>query len=136
MRQTLTGGCLCGAIRFECGGEFGPASYCHCEDCRRCTGSAFNVGLRVEAAQFRIVGKPRGFTTAGESGNRLTRHFCQDCGSPIYTASPAHPNFFYVKAGSLDDPSLVRPAYQSWTKSMVPWALIDAELPAFSKGRS
>ena len=60
--------------------------------------------MRVRAAEFHIVqGSPRGFTKSGHSGNPLTRYFCPDCGSPLYTASPRHPEFFYIKAGSLDD---------------------------------
>jgi hypothetical protein len=51
----VTGGCLCGAVRYEYDGELGPANYCHCADCRKCTGSAFNIGVRVAVRQFRIV---------------------------------------------------------------------------------
>jgi hypothetical protein len=135
MSPNRTGGCLCGAVRYEYAGAPGPAAYCHCEDCRKCTGSAFNVSMRVEAASFRIVaGRPRGFTKSADSGNRLTRHFCQDCGSPLYTSSPVHPEFVYVKAESLDDPSFVHPDHQSWTKSRVPWAVIDPDLPALAEG--
>jgi len=64
----ITGGCLCGAIRYEYDGEPGPANYCHCADCRRCTGSAF------EARLFSVVrGNPSGFTKTGDSGNALLR---------------------------------------------------------------
>ncbi len=135
MPSTLTGGCLCGAVRYEYDGEVGPANYCHCADCRRCTGSAFNIGVRVAAARLRIVrGRPRGFTKAGDSGHRLTRHFCAACGSPLFTSSPRHPDFYFLKAGCLDDPTVVRATHQSWTGSRVSWAAIDPELPGFAKG--
>jgi hypothetical protein len=115
----------------------GPANYCHCADCRRCTGSAFNVGVRLEAAHFRIAGNDvRSFTKRGDSGNELTRHFCGDCGSPLYTSSSRHPEHVYVKAGTLDDPSLVEPQAQIWTASAVAWGRIDETLPRFTKGRS
>jgi hypothetical protein len=69
----ITGGCLCGAIRYEYDGEPGAANYCHCADCRRCTGSAFNIGVRIEARLFSVVrGNPNGFTKTGDSGNALT----------------------------------------------------------------
>jgi hypothetical protein len=133
--MSVTGGCLCGAVRYEYTGEIGPASYCHCSDCRHITGSAFNVGVKMESAVFRIVkGKAKGFMKCGESGNELTRYFCPDCGSPLYTSSPTHPEFVFVKAGSLDDPALVKPAHQSWTISRVPWAVIPAGLQAYPKG--
>ena len=66
---TIHGRCLCGHVNYEYTGSVGPANYCHCEDCRRCTGSAFNIGVRFDLGEFRIVsGSPKGFTTQGESG--------------------------------------------------------------------
>src|SRR5262249_43919479 len=111
-------------------------NYCHCEDCRRCTGSAFNIGVRVEARQFRVAkGSPRAFTKTGESGNSLTRHFCPECGSPLYTTSPVHPDILYLKAGCIDEPSIVHPIHQIWMNSKVAWATIGSDLPGFPKGR-
>jgi len=91
MSEEMAGGCLCGGVRYAYTGEVGPAAYCHCADCRRCTGSAFNISVRLEACGFTITaGTPKGFTKAGDSGQELTRHFCPDCGSPIFTSSAAH----------------------------------------------
>ena len=132
----VVGGCLCRAVRYAYRGEVGPAAYCHCEDCRRCTGSAFNVGVRLDAKRFRLLrGAPRAFAKTAGSGNKISRHFCGDCGSPIFTSSPRHPDHVYVKAGTLDDPMIVRPAYQSWAASSVAWAAIPADLPAYDQGR-
>jgi hypothetical protein len=137
MSPVMTGGCLCGGVRYEYSGEVGRAAYCHCSDCRKCTGSAFNISVRIQADRFRIVsGVPSGFTKTADSGNELTRHFCPACGSPIYTSSPRHPDALYVKAGSLDDPALVRPHHQSWMRSKVQWAAIDPDLPGYPEGRS
>jgi hypothetical protein len=83
-----------------------------------------------------VNGSPRSFTKRGGSGIDLSRYFCPECGSPIYTSSPRHPDFIYIKAGSLDDPTLVTPAYQIWTNSRVPWATIDEGLPGYPEGRS
>ena len=131
----VRGRCLCGHVVYEYDGVVGPASYCHCEDCRRCTGSAFNVGVRFEWAALRIVrGTVKGFTKRADSGTELTRHFCPECGSPIYTASPKHPDHVYVKAGTLDDPTLVAPTRQAWVASVVSWSRIAPELPASAKG--
>src|SRR2546423_9427614 len=115
MSAHVIGGCLCGAIRYECTGPLGPAGYCHCADCRKCTGSAFNLTVRVEASQFRLTqGRVQGFTRIGESGNALTRFFCPDCGSPLYGSAPRHPDWVWVTAGSFDDPAVVRPTHQIW----------------------
>ena len=125
MARTITGRCLCGRVTYEYDGSIGPANYCHCEDCRRCTGSAFNIGVRLSLDGFRITsGDPKGFTKRGDSGRELTRHFCPDCGSPLFTSAPKHPNDVYVKAGTLDDPSTVEPTHQNWMVSVVPWSQI------------
>jgi hypothetical protein len=135
MSETHTGGCLRGGVRFETTAKPGPGGYCHCADCRRVTGSAFNVSVAVKLADFRITkGKPKGFAKTADSGNELTRWFCGDCGSPLYTASPAHPDTIYVKAGALDDPSLVAPGHQSWTQSRVGWSVIPPEIEAHARG--
>jgi hypothetical protein len=67
LTEPVTGGCLCGSIRYRYEGEIGPANYCHCGDCRRCTGSAFNIGVRVAARGFRLVdGNPKAFNKTGD----------------------------------------------------------------------
>ena len=135
MVTRIHGRCLCGHVMYEYSGSVGPANYCHCEDCRRCTGSAFNIGVRFNLAEFHITaGGPKGFTKRGESGSELTRHFCPECGSPIFTSSPKHPDYVYVKAGTLDDPTVVRPTHQSWVASAVSWSQIDRAIASFAKG--
>jgi len=135
MGDTHCGGCLCGGVRFEVTAEPGGAAICHCTDCRRITGSAFNISLPVTLADFRITaGAPKAYATIADSGNALTRYFCPDCGSPLYTASPVHPDTVYVKAGAFDEPDLVKPHHQSWMRSRVPWADIPADLASHSRG--
>jgi hypothetical protein len=112
------GGCLCGQVRYRCD-EVGPLSYCHCSDCRKATGSAFNVGARVSIAGFHVQGPTAAFTKTGDSGRELTRHFCPQCGSPIWTSSPFHPDLVFVKAGTFDDPDLPAATHESWVGSRV-----------------
>ena len=136
MTAKFTGGCLCGFVRYECSEHPQSANYCHCPDCRHTTGSAFNIGVRVAAEALHLVsGQVKSFTKVADSGNKITREFCPECGSPLFTRSPAHPENIYIKAGSLDDPSLVKPAYQIWTDMAVPWGRIDPVLQSYPKGR-
>jgi len=124
-------------VRWEYDGEIGAATICHCEDCRRMGGSAFNVSARMQADRFRIVqGTLGSFTKRAESGNEITRHFCTDCGSPIHGDSPSRPGRIFVRGGTFDDPDLVRPSDQFWTVSAVDWAHIPPDLPAFEKDRT
>lgn len=132
MSEELHGSCLCGEVRFSYEGPIGKAAYCHCSDCRRTTGSAFNISVGLDAGRFRLAGiAPSTFTKTADSGNPLTRHFCPKCGSPVYTSFPAHPEKIYLKAGLINDASMVMPSHQSWLRSAVSWAFIDANLESF-----
>ena len=136
MKEAITGGCLCGAVRFVYSGEPGPGVYCHCSDCRKSSGSAFHVGVPFEAKSFEVVaGAPKSFTKRADSGNEITRYFCSDCGSPLYNSIPTRPEVVFVKAGVLDDPKLVKPTSQIWTGSSVAWSTIETGLVSHEKGR-
>lgn len=137
MITTLTGGCLCGEVRYTYEGELGSAGYCHCADCRRVSGSAFGVSLSVSSAGFRVVtGDPKAFTKDGDSGRPVTRYFCPNCGSPLFTQPPLHPDRLFIKAGSLDDPSVVQPSRQAWVRSRVAWSEIDPTIASYETSRT
>jgi len=135
MSGELTAKCLCGSVQISCGKPVGAGGYCYCEDCRKFTGSAFSVNIPFEANKFFIVtGELGSFTKVADSGNEMTRYFCRNCGSPLFGTSPQHPGRVYVRAGIIDQPSLIRPGSQSWCESKVEWAVIDRNLPSFAKG--
>ena len=137
MPKEVTASCLCGAVKMVCGNPTGTGSYCHCEDCRKSTGSAFSVAIPFQADQFRLLrGKVGSFTKQAESGNELTRNFCLECGTPVFGTSPQHPGLVYVKAVSLNDQSLGQPTHQSWCQSKVTWSEIDEDIPSHPKGRT
>lgn len=137
MTAAITASCLCGAVRISCGEPVGPGGYCHCQDCRKATGSAFSVNIPFDAGTFRVLsGEIGSFTKTADSGNELTRHFCRECGSPLYGTSPQHPNRVYVRAGIIDQPNVIHPASESWCQSKVGWSVIDESLPSFARGRT
>jgi len=135
METILRGGCLCGAVRYECSGDTEAASYCHCDDCKKATGGPYTVGVLVEAAKLRIIcGRVKGYTTTADSGRKITREFCPSCGSPLFTRAEKCPNLVFLKAGCLDEPELIKPSCQTWTKRAVGWAYIDEKLPCYPEG--
>ena len=137
MAKILSGGCLCGAVRYEYDGQPGKSSYCHCDDCKRATGGPYTVGVLSKADKLRIVsGNVKGYTTRADSGRKITRQFCPECGSPLFTRAEVCPDLVFIKAGSLDEPELIEPSYQTWTEREVPWAHINPALPAYQKGGS
>lgn len=126
MSEHFEASCLCGGIHLSYTGPLGPANYCHCEDCRRANGSAFNIGVRVERKflEVKATTELRGYKYLSGSGKEIERCFCGKCGSPIMTLHPAKPDFAWVKAGIISDPKVVKPAYENWIKDKVDWATI------------
>jgi hypothetical protein len=120
------GNCLCGGIMLSYSGLIGPANYCHCEDCRRANGSAFNIGIRVERKDLKVTATSelRRYKYVSESGNEIERCFCGRCGSPIFTLHPHKPEYAWVKAGIINDPNIVKPAYEIWARDKVEWATV------------
>jgi hypothetical protein len=127
MSEQFAASCLCGGIQLSYSGIIGPANYCHCEDCRRVTGSAFNIGVRVDRKdlKLRTTSELRSYKYASERGGEIERCFCGTCGSPILTLHPAKPESAWVKAGIINQPDTVTPTHENWTKDKVKWATIN-----------
>jgi hypothetical protein len=134
MELPITGGCACGAIRYECDAEPVLSLNCHCRDCQRASESAYASGLFVPASAFTLTkGDPKFHVTTGDSGNVGSRGFCAECGSPVVAKQSAFP-VCVVYATSLDDPSSHRPTMDIFTSSAQPWDYMNPELPKFPRG--
>lgn len=115
----LTGGCLCGAVRFEIDGELGPITCCHCSRCRRASGSAFTAAASVDATCFRIVSGER-LLREYESSPQNWRVFCLRCGSEVFGRHDEYP-VIRVRVGGLDDDPGHRVAAHMMMDSKAPW---------------
>jgi hypothetical protein len=123
----ITGGCACGAIRYQFTGEPLASLLCHCRDCQRESGGAYSPILIVPTSTFAVTrGTPRCFDVIADNGNTATRAFCAACGSALFGAGPDTTN---IRAGSLDDPSWFRPTMDIYTASAQPWDLMSPDLP-------
>jgi hypothetical protein len=132
MLAPFTGGCACGAIRYECTAEPLLALNCHCRDCQRASGTAFAAIIRVPAAAFTVTkGAPQFYTVTGNSGNTVSRGFCPECGSSLFSRLSGLPEVVGVRVGSLDDPSGYRPVMDIFVASAQPWDHMNPELPKF-----
>lgn len=101
----LTGGCYCGAVRYEAGGEPVMKARCHCRECQYFTGGEANDFMAMPIDQFRFTkGEPKPFSKQSVD-HAVTREFCPDCGTHLLTRSPALPQAVILKIGSLDDTS-------------------------------
>ena len=134
MKIPFTGGCVCGAIRYECSAEPIMMFNCHCRDCQQVTGGGFIAGLLVPASAFRLTkGQLRYHFTPSAAGGKHKRGFCAECGSRITGGqSDERPTGFVgVTAGSLDDPSGFRPQMDFFVSDAQPWDLMDPTIPKY-----
>lgn len=130
----LTGGCYCGAVRYEADGAPIMKARCHCRECQYFTGGEGNDFIAMPVAGFRITkGEPRSFTRA-DLKSAATRQFCPDCGTPLLTKSPALPIAVILKVGSLDDPKLFEgPQVILQTADAHPFHHMPDGVPAFER---
>lgn len=119
--MTMTGGCLCGAVRYTIEGDALMTAVCHCRNCQKQAGSAMSVLIGVRDEQLALTGTLTTYQDTGESGGPVYRRFCGICGSPILSDLPSQPGLHFVKAGTLDDVSGIDPKMHFWTRSAQPW---------------
>ncbi len=127
--MTITGQCLCGKVSYKIEGELQMSGVCHCKNCQRQAGSAFSVLFAVGDDQIEIDGDLTTYDDHSDSGNVVHRHFCGTCGSPVKTSLPIQPGQTFIKAGTLDDTSILEPQIHFWTGSAQNWVHIDENVP-------
>jgi hypothetical protein len=122
MRLPLTGGCQCGAVRYEIRAEPLTVYACHCTECQRQAGSAFSLSMPAARESVAIVaGTPKRWRRVHDSGRVIGCIFCGDCGVRLYHEPEANPKVTIVKPGTLDDTSWLFPVGHIWTGSAQRW---------------
>lgn len=122
-----TGHCLCGAVHFRLSAEPVAIRVCWCRDCQHISANG-TVNLLVPTAALESSGQTSEFTRTAASGNEVQHRFCPSCGCQLFANSSARPQFTVVRAGTLDDPSSVRPTMNIWSCSAPEWACLDSTL--------
>ncbi|MCG8614522.1 MAG: GFA family protein [Pseudomonadales bacterium] len=128
-QNEIRGGCLCGAVRYECSAAPIVSLVCHCRDCQKSSGAPMVAVLFVPRESVSIQGVLKQFSSPGSSGKLTERHFCGECGSSVFGVAGAMPQFMAICSGSLDDSSWVKPQAQCWTARKQNW------LDAISSGQ-
>lgn len=136
MAEVLTGGCNCGAVRYEVDGPLTGATYCHCHRCQRRTGAAASPSAHPAPGAFRIVqGEDVLRCWAPEGG--AEKWFCSLCGSAMYAYRRDVDVVAGIRMGTFDEDPGVRPDAHVWCESAAPWEAIPADgLPRFPTTRA
>ena len=133
MPTIFIGGCLCGAVRYECSADQLFMGTCNCRDCQKAGGGAYDACIGLPAVALKITGQVKYHDPKAESGNTLTRGFCPDCGARLFSKTSGVPDLAMITAGSLDNPSQYKPSMDIYTASAQPWDYMNPALPKFPK---
>jgi hypothetical protein len=133
---SLTGGCLCGGVRFELSEPALEASYCHCTRCQGRTGSGASAQAAIDGNAFRLL--------QGEDLVKAWRHpdggfekaFCRDCGAHLFSRHPDEPSRMSIRMSAFDGDPGVRPSHRTFVSYAAAWEPIpDDGLERFPEAR-
>jgi hypothetical protein len=127
----LTGGCQCGAVRYEVEGEMAHHALCHCKDCRASSGAPAVAWMAFPAAGFRVT---QGEAVAFNSSGASIRHFCATCGTGLYFLNEQFlPGIVDIQSATLDDADSHAPGAQIQTAERLAYMARLNELPEFER---
>ena len=125
----ISGGCLCGAVRYESSAAPLVTRACWCRLCQYLGAGSGTVNVCFKTESFTIRGETSDYVSTADSGNVLHRRFCPACGTPLFSAAESRPHLVFARAGTLDDPEIAQPEVTIWTSAAPSWACIAEDLP-------
>ena len=129
--KAITGGCLCGAVRYEADGAPFHVTHCHCADCRRGSGAAFVTWASFRRDDFHFtVGEPAEVRWSGRQ-----RLFCSHCGTPLAFTTGPEADEVDVTVCSFDQPEVLEPGDHTWAEDRLPWVRLADDLPVYDRKR-
>ena len=131
MSEPITGGCLCGQLRYAAQGEPRMAGLCFCADCRKASGSGFIPFMNFPASALTITGAAHQFHSPALHARTATRNSCPACGGLVFGGIHGVHDSHTIYAGSLDDPARFRPAIAIFLRDKPDWLPVPDGLIAF-----
>ncbi len=126
-----SGGCLCGAVRYEITAAPMMSGFCHCQMCQKLSGAGHAFHAMISESALRVRGATKGYTWTADSGNKVTTEFCPTCGSPLHGRSSGYPGMVTVRVASLDESSAFEPQMAVYTKRRQKWDHDMPSIPSF-----
>lgn len=129
----ITGGCLCGSVRYRATAPPITTRACWCRLCQYLGAGSATVNVCFRTDAISVSGETHDYQSVAESGNVMHRRFCPKCGTPLFSEAEARPHLIFVRAGTLDDPEIAKPSATIWTSSAPTWACIDESIPQIER---
>jgi len=130
--EPLTGGCLCGALRYRASGPPLFAGHCYCRDCQRSSGAGFIPFLGFAAEALSIDGESRSFAGRLRRGRPATRNVCSHCNSLVFGGERGQSSSYTIYAGTLDDPARFTPQMAIFDRDRPAWSPLPPGLQVFA----
>ena len=124
------GSCLCGKVRYEIRGSPLLMYYCHCKMCRKATGTSFATNMQVREEDFVIVSGRDALKPYRSSPDEF-RHFCSECGSPVFSEAEHRRGILSIRCGLLEDDPGIRPTHHLYVEFRAPWDDIQDDLAQY-----
>jgi hypothetical protein len=125
------GQCLCGKVKYTISSSPIQMGQCHCDDCRKSTGTGHASNAFFNKDDVVIEGETSSYDSVTDTGSIITRHFCSSCGSRLFGTSNVFTKMMSVAAGSLDDSSWFKANVIVYNKSKPVWDVMDESIPTF-----
>ena len=129
----ISGGCACGAVRYEISADPVMQLHCQCGKCRKLSGTGHTDLMAFPGPAVKLSGKLASWTYTADSGATATRYHCTTCGAPVSGETTSVPGLLVIMAGSLDDPSIFKPQVAVFTETGQHWDVLAEGLPRFPK---
>lgn len=131
--KRYVGGCACGSVRYDVSGEPVLMGDCQCRQCQRDSGTGHSSYLTFVGAAVKVDGVVSRWEVTGDGGTVKSRAFCRTCGTLVYMAFPTKPDYFIIRPGTLDDPSVYKPQMVFWASAGHAWDMLDPAVPKFDR---
>lgn len=132
----VTGGCLCGAVRFELTEPATGAGYCHCTRCQHRTGTGASAQARIDGRTFRVLRGADRIEAWRHPDGGFEKCFCRTCGAHLFSRNPDDPAQMAIRLGAFDGDPGVRPSYRAFVAYAAPWeAIPDDGLERFPEAK-
>lgn len=132
MTKKYTGKCLCGEVTYTVMGSPVVVAQCHCEECRRLSGTGHTIGAMFATDAVNISGKLSKFSYSSAKGSEVTKAFCASCGSPIYGQNTRMPNYLTIPLGTMDDASGLDVEVVIFERDRPHWDRLGKEVVSFA----
>lgn len=131
MPMKISGGCLCGAVRYEGTTEPIVQGHCQCRSCQQASGTGHISIMAVPGHAMSVSGELKFYEKPADSGNTVSRGFCPNCGSSVMSRNSGMNDMLFLMAGCLDDPSQFTPMFVVYHSRGQDWDYVDPGLQTF-----